>query len=229
MTLDEAKRQLVRRAIQMEIGGFTPPENPASSWFGRVNLAGVDETWPFCDGKPMHALCQLNIGEMPFPAPGLEDIGFVTVFIGADKLPCHSPNGADWCLRTYPSTKSLVPLERVDSGSVIKPFAMRPRIIEEDYPCWEDVNIQLPDDLDDAYFDHFENVGGLKLGGWATLVQAQIFWAPWNRHPAVPEYVFQIDSTDKGNWMWGDSGVGYFGRGTAKGHTDEWACEWQCY
>lgn len=29
--------------------------------------------------------------------------------------------------------------------------------------------------------------------------------------------------------MWGDNGVGYFGRGTVEGRTDEWAFEWQCY
>jgi hypothetical protein len=68
-----------------------------------------------------------------------------------------------------------------------------------------------------------------KLGGWPTLIQSEIFWAPWNRHPAAPEYVFQIDSTGKGNWSWGDGGVGYFGRGTAPGKTDEWALAWQCY
>ncbi|MHC4974852.1 MAG: DUF1963 domain-containing protein, partial [Planctomycetota bacterium] len=77
--------------------------------------------------------------------------------------------------------------------------------------------------------DLFENTPGFKLGGWPTLIQSEIFWAPWNRHPAAPEYVFQIDSTAKGNWSWGDGGVGYFGRGTAPGKTDEWALAWQCY
>jgi len=38
-----------------------------------------------------------------------------------------------------------------------------------------------------------------------------------------------IDTTEKGNCMWGDNGVGYFGRGTVAGRQDEWAVEWQCY
>ena len=29
--------------------------------------------------------------------------------------------------------------------------------------------------------------------------------------------------------MWGNNGVGYFGRDTASGRTDEWAIEWQSY
>lgn len=64
---------------------------------------------------------------------------------------------------------------------------------------------------------------------WHTLIQSEIYWAPYNQHPAKPEYIFQIDSTEKGNWMWGDNGVGYFGRGTKEGHEDEWTIEWQCY
>ncbi len=45
----------------------------------------------------------------------------------------------------------------------------------------------------------------------------------------MPEYVFQIDSTDKGHWAWGDGGVGYLFRGRAEGHRDEWTLTWQCY
>jgi hypothetical protein len=29
--------------------------------------------------------------------------------------------------------------------------------------------------------------------------------------------------------MWGDSGIGYLGRGTRPGRTDEWVFTWQCY
>lgn len=118
----------------------------------------------------------------------------------------------------------LVPLAHQDTGSRIKPFPMRSRIIEEDFPCWEDIPIKLPDDLADNYYDLFENVSGLKLGGWPTLIQSEIYWAPWNEHPAAPEYVFQVDSEPKVHWNWGDRGVGYFGRGTAEGKEDEWAC-----
>ncbi len=106
---------------------------------------------------------------------------------------------------------------------------MRPRIVEEDFPCRDDVPIELDKDVEDNYGDLFENTNGLKLGGWPTLIQSEVWWAPLNRHPAAPEYVFQVDSTEKGNWSWGDGGVGYFGRGTAPGHEDEWACEWQCF
>ena len=229
MNLDAAKEALRRRAIVLDIGGFRPPDDPLASWFGRVNVAAPGEGWPTTKNGPMHALCQINLTEMPFRPPRLDDVKFIAVFVDPNELPDHDANGTNWCLRTYPSLTMLSPLTPVDTGTHIKPFAMRSRIVEADYPHWEDVDIELDEDVADAYYDHFDNVSGLKLGGWPTLIQAEIFWAPGNKHLADPQYVFQVDSTSKGNWMWGDNGVGYFGRGTAPGHENEWACEWQCY
>ena len=104
---------------------------------------------------------------------------------------------------------------------------MFPKFIDVDYPCREDIPIEVPEDIEDNYHDLFENQPGFKLGGWPTLVQSEIYWAPWNRHPIAPEYVFQIDTTAKGQWTWGDRGIGYFGRGTETGHEHEWALAWQ--
>ena len=229
MNLESAKEALRRRAIVLEIGGFRPPDDPLTSWFGRVNFAANGEDWPTTDGRPMRALCQINLTEMPFRPPRLDDVDFIAVFVGPDELPNDDANGTNWCLRAYPSLDSLKPLAHIETGTHIKQFPMRPEIVDEDYPNWEDVNVELDEDVADNYYDHFNNASGLKLGGWPTLVQSEIFWAPWNKHPASPQYVFQIDTTEKGNWMWGDNGVGYFGRGTSSNHENDWACEWQCY
>lgn len=228
-TLEDLKQELARSGTQLEIGGFRPSDDPLDSWFGRVNVCAPGEAWPEFEGKPMHALCQINVRSLPIRPQGLADIDFIAVFIGPDELPIDTPNGERWCLRAYKSIDTLVPLAHRETQSRIKAFRMRPNTFHRDYPCWEDVPIDLPEDIDDSYYDHFENIRGFKLGGWPTLIQAQIFWAPWNKHPASPEFVFQIDSTEKGNWMWGDNGVGYFGRGTIPGKEDEWALAWQCY
>lgn len=42
---------------------------------------------------------------------------------------------------------------------------MHPRLIDEDYPNWEDMSVDLDEDVADNYYDHFENFGGLKLVG----------------------------------------------------------------
>ena len=179
----------------------------------------------------MHALCQINLTELPFRPPRLDDLEFITVFVGPDELPTDgaNANGTNWCLRAYPSVNALVPLSGVETATSIKPFPMRPKVVEEDYPCSDDLPCTVPPEVDDKYHDLFRNVPGFKLGGWPSLIQSEIYWAPWQKHPISPEYVFQIDTTEKGNWMWGDNGVGYFGRSTIEGRLDEWAIEWQCY
>jgi uncharacterized protein YwqG len=226
---NQFREKIKKKAIRMQIGGFRPPENVYSSWFGKVNFCSAAESWPKSDGKPMHALCQLNLTELPYRPHGLDDIQFITVFIGPDSLPEDSPNGENWCLRAYKNIDHLVKLQPEKTGSSIKSLPMRPEAIDEDYPCWEDLSVECPEELEDDYYDIFRNKSGFKIGGWPSLIQSEIFWAPWNKHPIKPEYVFQIDSTEKGNWIWGDGGVGYFGRGTETGKSDTWAISWQCY
>jgi len=228
MELAEFKDSIRRKAIRMQIGGFRPSGDPMSSQFGAVTRCSSSEEWPSHNEKPMHALCQINLSELPFKPEGLEDVAFLTVFISQENYPDDSPNGSDWCLRSYRSLDDLVELQKVNTGSAIKVFEMKPEVIEEDYPCHDDVE-DVPEEIEAEYYDLFENQDGLKLGGWPTLIQSEIFWAPWNKHPINPRYVFQIDSTEKGNWNWGDGGVGYFGRGTTEEGKDDWAVSWQCY
>jgi hypothetical protein len=177
----------------------------------------------------MHALCQINVLELPFRPAGLEDVELVAVFIGAGELPIDTPNGVGWCLRAYDNIGALVPLEPTPSESAVRAFPMRSELVEEDFPCWEDVAIDLPSTIDEQYGDLFTNTEGVKLGGWPTLVQGEIQWAPFTNHDTEPQYVFQVDSVEKANWQWGDNGVGYFGRASSPGASQEWFLTWQCY
>ncbi|MBK1810764.1 DUF1963 domain-containing protein [Clostridium sp. YIM B02505] len=236
-SIEIIKDKLKRKATLMQIGGFRPDNNLLTSWFGRVNFCLPGEDWPICNGIPMHALCQINLTQLPYVPESLNDLEFLVVFISPDEYPNNDTNGVNWCLRAYKRIEELVPLKQIVTGSTIREFQMRGILIDEDYPCWEDFSdatlqdnpLELTDELEEYYWDNLENVSGFKIGGWPTLIQSEIYWAPYNQHPAKPEYIFQIDSTEKGNWMWGDNGVGYFGRGTKEGHEDEWTIEWQCY
>lgn len=229
--LDAVRARLRRRAIRMEIGGFRPPEGLAGSWFGRVNLALPGEGWPMTDGRPLHALAQIDLTQLPFRPARLEDVEMIAIFITEEALEEDTPNGQGWCLRAYPDLSALVPLEQVDTGSEIQALPMRPEVIEEDYPTWDDVaDEDLPAEVAERYHDLFPTAEGFKLSGWPFLVQHEIQWSSaFTHHPARPEYAFQIDSTDRGGWYWGDSGFGYFGRGTRPGRTDEWVMTWQGY
>lgn len=229
--VEALRGRLRRRAIVMQIGGFRPPEGPGGSWFGRVNLALPGEGWPTSGGRPLHALAQIDLAQLPFCPPRLDDVAVITIFIAGEPPYDQEPNGEGWCLRAYPDRAALVPLEPVDTGSEIKTFPMRAEIVEDDYgryPEWQGLDVEIPEDIESRYDELFPAAEGFKLGGWPFLLQSEIEWGPEDSpHPARPEYVFQIDSTDKGNWSWGDSGVGYFGRGTRPGRTGEWALAWQ--
>lgn len=230
ITIDELREKIKRRAIVMDIGGFSPSDDPMSSWFGKVSYCLPGEDWPLQDGHPMHALAQINLLEMPYRPPRLSDIDLITIFIGPSELPIDAPNGTNWCLRAYQNTDALVPLKQVDSDTNIKRLPMRPKVIDEDYPIHEDIpDKYLEEALLDGYIDLFENVSGFKLGGWPSLIQSEIFWDDHSKRLIDPEYVFQIDTTEKGNWAWADGGVGYFGRGTTRGRENDWALAWQCY
>lgn len=227
MNIEEIRRRLVRKASVMSLGGFRPPADPFTTWFGRIRVALPHEIWPTDDGKPMLPLCQINCAELPYKPDALSDIALISVFITQNELPSDTPNGEGWSLRTYASLDGLVEIEEPKPTTLIKPFPVRWELIEEDYPIWDDVDIKVPPEVAANYYDLFVNRDGSKVGGCPTLIQSEIYWAPWNKHPANPAYVFQIDSEEKAHWAWGDAGVGYFGRGTGSA-TDQWAFEWQC-
>ena len=132
------RETIKRRAIVMEIGGFRPPENPQASWFGKVAFGLPDEAWPMIDEEtPMIPLAQINLTELPFRPPHLEDIAFLTVFIDPEGMG-GDENESGWCLRAYPNLSTLVPLKMpVNLETEIKAFPMRPRMIEEDYPVYD--------------------------------------------------------------------------------------------
>lgn len=228
----EIRNKLQRRALILEPAiREKDVVDPAWSWFGKVNLCLPSETWPEHDDAPLSPLMQINLSKFPFRPKHLQDVELISVFINESDLPSSDePNGVGWCLRAYSSVSDLVALVEPDSlESELQAFPLQPAIVDVDYPCHEDVEIDLPDELDDNYVDHFKTVEGHKLGGWPYLIQSEIYWAPWNKHPAKPEYVFQIDSCQKGQWQWGDGGIGYFGRGTAAGFENTWTMSWQCY
>jgi uncharacterized protein YwqG len=224
----ELKERLKRQASKMTVGGFRPSEDLFASWFGRVRVERADEAWPQFEGRPMAALCQMNIAELPYVPERLKGIALVTVFIDPEELPSDSSNGEGWELRAYASLDGLVEVATPSSGQVIKAFPVRWELIEEDYPCWEDLAFDVPRDVGDNYYDVFDNVHCSKVGGWPSLIQSEVSWGAKSRAMGHVEYMFQIDSEEKAQWTWGDTGTGYFGCGTRDGRP-EWVMTWQCY
>lgn len=225
--ISDWKRKLCRPASKMIIGGKRPPESPYTSWFGRVTLSQPGEDWPTWRGRPMAPLIQILVDELPFKPSGLADISIIQVYIDPEDYGLDAENGEGWLIKTFRSLSDLSPVHQAPIQSSIKAFPGSWVRIDQDFPSYEDLPPDFPDELDESYFENFEHNDGTKVGGWPTNIQSEIFWGPLNRHPIEPEYLFQIDSEPKAGWAWGDGGVGYFGRGTGR-HRDKWAMSWQC-
>lgn len=83
MDMMDFKNSMKRRAIRFNVGGFRPSGHTLASHFGKVTQCKAGEAWPFHNEKPMLELCQLNLTELPFKPQGIEDLGFLTVFISS--------------------------------------------------------------------------------------------------------------------------------------------------
>jgi hypothetical protein len=213
-----------RRASIAQVGGFRPPADPLTSWFGGHFVALGDEPWPQSPDGPMVPLLQLRVAELPCIHEALADVALLTVFVG-QRLPVDTPvpNGSGWVLREYRSLEDLVPSASPDTG--VRPFPVIWRLHEGDAPQWEAAwsicdmaELNRQNDAVALYSSRFSTSYATKVGGWPSYIQGS---------PVQPtgQFVLQIATEPKANWAWGDSGNGYFYRDTS-GH---WWLDWDCY
>lgn len=229
-------RELLRRRASV---GHIDESNIGhrGSLIGSVGVIGIREDWPSYGGHPMAAVCQVKLDELPFRPAALEDLDFVCLYMAIDPqgdyvLPNSTPNGEGWEVRAYAHGAPLAEATDQRVGGRIRPAPLAFTLLDEDFPDWDDAVTLLDQagiDRDDLWYH--EHVGraaqGIKVGGWPFLIQSEIYWAPWNRHPANPSFAMQIDSIPEIGLFWGDQGVLYLGRGDFA-HRDQWALEWQC-
>ena len=229
---------MMKRVIKKKLGKQAIIFNPDvkkndhsinGSWFGLVTLALPEEDWPVSCGRPMIPLLQLNLQGLPEKPDILKNVALLTLFIDQENLPMDTPNGENWLLRTYNSMNNLKAIEAPDVNSRVKSLALLPEIISEDYPCYEDWPMDIPLEWMSSLNDEFPNKEGIKVGGWPTLIQSEIYWHPHNPCKTKPEYVLQIDSIEEANWYWGDYGIAYIGKGSHSASKNEWLLSWQCH
>ncbi|MFI5091192.1 MAG: DUF1963 domain-containing protein [Terriglobales bacterium] len=207
------------------------------SLLGDVGVIGIGEDWPSSGGHPMASGCQIKLDELPLRPAALDDLDFLCLYMALDQdgnyeLPTSTPNGEGWELRAYERGRPLAEVTDQRAVGPLRPVALTFTPLNEDFPDWDDASTILDRAGIDRDHDWYRaQVGraaeGIKVGGWPSLIQSEIFWAPWNRHPANPSFVMQIDSVPDIGLFWGDQGVLYIGRGDSA-HRDQWALEWQC-
>jgi hypothetical protein len=221
----EAVDRKLRPVSVAEIGGFRPPIDPKTSWFGGKFVLPAGESWPVSKGGPMIPLLQILVAELPYKPPQFEGVALVQLFVDAKKLPRKLPakNGDGWRLILRSDIGVLEPHSTPPEASSLRPFPVRWRHSENDAPSWDEAwddghdEFMRRKDAGDLYDGKYQNHPATKIGGWPSWIQSAA-------EPGGEHFVLQISSEQKPGWMAGDNGNLYvFEVG------GEWLLQWDCY
>ncbi|WP_222853026.1 hypothetical protein [Massilia genomosp. 1] len=94
----DALRQHLRSASLATAGGFRPPQDPLTSWFGRA-VGLPHETLPEFEGKPMFPLLQIRVAGLPCVPGQLRDVALLVLFHNQSRHPFDLPHGEGWLIR----------------------------------------------------------------------------------------------------------------------------------
>lgn len=220
--IEKIKNKLAKKATEFITGGFKPTNSISESWIGRVYLYNNEEGIPFDnDGELMLPLFQLSLNELPFVPDVLKDTKIITIFISKNIPMDLTANGNNWVLREYKNTENIVVKNLKNPESHLRFFPLSNKLIDEDYPVWEDLQWDITDEIleleesgtIDSYFDIFENTSSHKIGGYPSYCQSGINFGE------DFEFVLQIASDEKANLNIVDSGNFYLAKNKK---TEEW-------
>lgn len=204
LLLNELRSKL-RPASVAQVGGFRPPDDPLASWFLKgVSLAGED--LPVWKGQPMFPLLQIRIDELPVIPEQLKDIALLVLYHNMESHPFDKPHGEGWLIREYATLEGLQLLP--EQKTPYRAFPVRWLSVNDDAPGWEDawdiidLSAVNGDELAcGSFFSDFNRYMGTKVGGYPVEIQHGV---------GIEDFVFQVGSEEKVNWMWADNGIGYF-------------------
>ncbi|WP_299881032.1 DUF1963 domain-containing protein [uncultured Cocleimonas sp.] len=231
--LDPHKRKAWYPVVKEEKGG-----RDTSKFSGSPVLLDSEE-WPCCGNckEPMQLFTQLNSNELPQDANKPFGEGYLQVFYCTNsEKECEIETEA-----YFPFSKStLVRVLGFDEAfsKINKPSQVKEELPEKvitgwepqnDYPSGEELDelgVSFTDEqFDYAYEKNYMSLSNDKLLGWPLWVQGV-------EYPDCPEcgermnYIFQIDSDDNLDYMFGDAGCSHITQ--CKKHRDKLAIAWAC-
>ncbi|MFC4309461.1 DUF1963 domain-containing protein [Steroidobacter flavus] len=222
----EAVDRKLRPVSIAEIGGFRPPAEPRTSWFGGKFVLPPAESWPVSKNGLMIPLLQVAVEELPYKPPQFEGIAMVQVFVDAKELPLNLPakNGEGWQLIVRTDSSGLEPRATPPEAALLRPFPIRWSRAENDAPSWDEAwddrqheKFMRRPSAGDAYSRKYQSHPFTKIGGWPAWIQSAV-------EPGGKHFVLQIASAEKPRWMVGDNGNLYVFE--VEG---EWLLQWDCY
>ncbi|MGL5675990.1 MAG: hypothetical protein ACRDDX_06235, partial [Cellulosilyticaceae bacterium] len=188
MTVNEIKEKLSKKAIVFETGGKRPTGELLESWIGSIRWQCKGEDFPKDKkGNNMIPIATIFLKDLAFLPLELYGIELITLSLSQDIWANFvSDDLSPWfCMRTYRSLEQLIPCKY--ETSMIKPFPLTPKLIENDYPCWDGSGIPL--DIEDRilelerteginYFDDIcEEIYSMhKVGGYPAFCQSGYYF-----------------------------------------------------
>lgn len=213
MTVDDIKKNLAKKAVVFQTGGIRPTKALLESWIGCVCWKMPDEILPVDkEGKEMQPIATLFLKDLPHVPEYLKEIELLTVFLSEDICGHHENADEYFHIRTY---KTLEGLEHCDwKASIMKAFPLVPKLVEQDYPMWDDEDfpgdlfeeiLRLEEEEDLEYYEDIaeEQYYVHKVGGYPAFIQA-------GGSPIGYEFAFQISSDEKACFNFVDNGRLYF-------------------
>ena len=199
MTLVSLLKQVGRVCTKFEAGGFRPTNELEESWLGRVSHFLPEEDVPFDKhGRPMVPLGQFYLPALPHVPEQLAGVSLLTAFVSAELEGDSDLMEGCFEIREYRESDELV--RRDSEAEVLKPFPLRPELVEADHPVWdgggltgeeEEAFLVLERSREISnYYDVTSHVYGHKFGGYPSFCQSGV-----DLHPH--EFVFQIVSDAK--------------------------------
>ncbi|MEO1174371.1 MAG: DUF1963 domain-containing protein, partial [Myxococcota bacterium] len=201
MDLEALLQQIGRRCTSLEAGGFRPTHELDESWLGRVSYYSRNESIPTdTHGDRMVELGQFYLPAFPYVPPCLSEVVMLTAFISPELQGDSDLMEGCFAIREYREVDSLVQKSFGRSASGLKPFPLRPHLVETDHPVWdgggltpeqEDAFLALEEkNVISNYYDVTSHAYGHKFGGYPSFCQSGV-----DLHPH--EFVFQVSSDPK--------------------------------
>lgn len=202
---------------------------PGASRVGGRPFLMVGESWPLCGqcGKPLFLVVQLRTSELPAEVVKLTGEGLIQSFYCLSECEVDAEG---WAPGSKAHLNRRLPLGAVgdvySGGRSVKARAILAWQAAPDLPHWEDTEIEL-DDAQDALYEAAQRpLQGDKLMGWP-------YWVQGAERPRCTtcgkemRVLFQVDSDDNLDFMWGDAGVAHLS--ICPRHPDVLAFGWACH
>ena len=231
MNIKEIQKAISKQVTIFKTGGFRPTNTIKESWIGKVFAYKTDEEIPVDEnGELMMPLAQLYLSELSHLSHNIKNVKLLTVFISKNFPECFEPMGENWLIREYETLQDLKIKELSNPQSYIKPFPLKPKFVENDYPLWDGGGLSCEMEIEilkleksgeiESYYDIIEHSDYHKIGGYPSFCQSGIDFGEGF------EFIFQISSDEKANLNIIDGGSFLFAKNI---NTNQWKIYYDFY